>query len=63
MNAQKTVEYATDAVAAAAVTSPMWLEWLREASLIAGLMVPILGAVWLLVQIWHRVSTWQDPKD
>lgn len=55
MTGGKAVEYATDAVATAAVTSPLWLEWLREVSLVAGLLVPILGAGWLIVQIYYKV--------
>lgn len=46
---------ATDAVAAAAAVSPIWLPWLREVSEIAGLVVPILGAFWLLLQIVLRI--------
>jgi hypothetical protein len=54
------VEYATDAAAAAAVTSPFWLEALRQASMVAGILVPILGACWLAVQIAHKLRHWDD---
>jgi hypothetical protein len=41
----------TDGVAVAAVTSPIWASMLQNVSEFAGLIVPILGAIWLLVQI------------
>lgn len=51
-------EAATNVVAGAALTTPLWLETLREVSLFAGFLVPILGAVWLLVQIVHKLRNW-----
>lgn len=42
---------ATDAVAAGMVASPFWLPGLQDVSEIAALVVPILGAIWLIVQI------------
>lgn len=42
---------ATDAIAAGAVSSPFWLPSLQHASEAAALVVPILGAIWLIVQI------------
>ena len=46
-----TMDRVTDGVAAGMVTSPIWLPGLQQVSEIAALIVPILGAVWLLVQI------------
>jgi len=43
------------AVAAAAVVSPFWLPWLQTASEVAAIAAPILGVVWLVVQIWAKI--------
>lgn len=48
-------EIVTDTGAAAAVVSPLWLPSLHEVSAEAALILPILGAVWLSVQIFHRI--------
>jgi hypothetical protein len=45
------LDRSTDTVAAAAVVSPFWLPILQDVSGIAALIVPILGAIWLVVQI------------
>lgn len=45
----------TDVGAAAALTSPYWLPTLQEVSQIAALVLPILGALWLVIQISHYV--------
>lgn len=45
------VEHTTAAVAVSAVSSPVWLPWLHTASDGAALIAPILGTVWLVVQI------------
>lgn len=45
------IDRSTDVVAASAVASPIWLPWLQQTSEVAGLLVPILGAAWLIVQI------------
>jgi hypothetical protein len=44
---------ATDVGAVAALTSPYWLPTLHTVSEIAALIVPILGAIWLVIQITH----------
>ncbi len=41
----------TNTVAAAGVSSPLWLPSLHTVSATASAIVPILGAVWLTVQI------------
>lgn len=46
-----TVDRVTDGVAVGMVSSPVWLPGLQQVSEIAALVVPILGAIWLLVQI------------
>lgn len=45
------MERVTNTVAAGAVASPFWLPSLAEVSQFAGLMLPVLGCVWLIVQI------------
>jgi hypothetical protein len=41
----------TSAAAGAAVTSPWWLPQLHHISVFAAELAPILGALWLLLQI------------
>lgn len=48
------IERATDLVATAGVVSPIWVPMLGEISHLAGLLMPILGCVWLGVQIWKK---------
>jgi Na+/alanine symporter len=45
------VDRVTDGVAVSAVTSPVWLPGLQQLSELSGLVVPILGAIWLIIQI------------
>lgn len=49
------MDNATTAVAATAVASPAWLPWLMTASEIAAIAAPILGVIWLVVQIWAKI--------
>lgn len=49
-----TVDNTTDGVAVAAVTSPLWYHWLEQASTWAALWLPILGCLWLAVQIYFK---------
>lgn len=55
------MDRSTDVVAASAVASPIWLPWLQSTSEIAGLLVPILGAAWLIIQIIGYISR-KDKK-
>ncbi|AIK68529.1 hypothetical protein Lo5R7ANS_59 [Mesorhizobium phage vB_MloP_Lo5R7ANS] len=54
----------TAAVAVSAVSSPVWLPWLHAASDGAALIAPILGTVWLVVQIVSKAREMlrKDPK-
>jgi hypothetical protein len=45
----------TGAAAGAAVTSPWWLPQLHNISVIAAELAPILGAIWLLLQIFVKL--------
>ena len=49
-------ERITNTVATAAVASPWWLPSLADVSHTAGLLLPILGVVWLTVQIVTRLG-------
>ncbi|MBD9511927.1 hypothetical protein IB265_34830 [Ensifer sp. ENS10] len=58
------MEHTTTAVAASAVTTPIWLPWLQTASETAATIAPILGLVWLLIQIFAKsIETYQRIKD
>lgn len=45
----------TTAGATAAVVSPFWMPWLQTVSEGASITLPILGAVWLVVQIIAKI--------
>ncbi len=54
----------TTAVAASAVTTPFWLPWLQTASETAATIAPILGLIWLFIQIFSKsLETYQRMKD
>lgn len=44
-------DHTTAGVAAGAIASPVWLPLLQDASNVAAVVAPLLGAVWLVVQI------------
>ena len=44
-----------NSIAGLAVLSWFWLPWLQDISTVAALLLPILGGLWLLVQIWSRL--------
>lgn len=48
---QRVVDQSTNAIAAAGVSSPLWIPPLKDLSEVAALILPILGVVWLVVQI------------
>lgn len=47
-------EFITDVGATAAIVSPWWLPSLHQASETAGMILPLLGGLWLAVQIVTR---------
>lgn len=51
------VTKATNMVAVGGVTMPAWYSHLQAASSIAATLVPILSAVWLVVQIVRAMRT------
>ncbi|MDX0260526.1 hypothetical protein GOC60_04785 [Sinorhizobium meliloti] len=61
---ERTMEHTTTAVAASAVTTPFWLPWLQTASETAATIAPILGLVWLIIQIFSKtIETYQRMRD
>ena len=44
-------ERVTNTVAGAAVISPWWMPSLADVSSVAGLLLPIIGVIWLTIQI------------
>ena len=44
-------------VSAGAITSVGWLPTLEEISSIAALLLPIIGIIWLIVQIIYKIKT------
>lgn len=55
-------ERLTDIVAAGALISPVWLPSLHEWSEMAGLLVPILGGLWLVIQIVVKLDQWRRDR-
>lgn len=45
----------TNVTAGAALVSPWWLPALQDVSSLASIVLPILGAAWLIVQIVAKV--------
>jgi hypothetical protein len=53
----------TASAAGAAVTSPWWLPHLQQISAISAEVLPILGALWLIIQIIVKLwETFQKRK-
>lgn len=50
------MDIANTTIAAGAVASPVWLPWLHTTSEIAATIAPILGLIWLLVQIYAKLK-------
>jgi hypothetical protein len=47
-------------VAVGAVSAPLWLPSLTQISNFAALCMPILGALWLIVQIARAFWNWKQ---
>jgi len=56
-------ERTTNVVAAGAVTSPWWIETIGGVSDVAQALLPILGAIWLIVQIIGYIIKHKREKD
>lgn len=61
-----TQENITHFVSAGAISSPLWLHELQNSteaiSEYIALWLPILGALWLLVQIWAKLKSASKGK-
>jgi hypothetical protein len=65
------LEPVTNVTAAAAVTSSIWMPSLHDASTFAAQWAPVLGAIWLILQIarflvqtgWKLHAWWRGPKN
>ena len=60
MNIQSINDAGTGFVAATAVASPLWLDTLSG---FAELVLPILGATWLVVQIVYKLKEMKRDGD
>lgn len=49
-----------DGVAWTAIASPVWLTYLKNFSEGLAALAPAIGVVWLLVQIWAKISEVRD---
>lgn len=45
------IQNTNNAIAGAAIVSPWWLPGLQHWSEVAGLLLPIAGLIWLVIQI------------
>jgi len=52
------VEHNTTVVATTAVMTPFWLPSLTSVSEVAATITPILGAIWLVIQIVSKTASW-----
>lgn len=55
-------EIVTDTGAVAAIASPWWLPALHSVSDVAALVLPILGVLWLLLQIIVKLHQVKQRK-
>ena len=55
-----TIDTATNIGAGVAVASPVILPWIERVSDVAAIWLPVLGAVWLIVQIVNKLTNWWD---
>lgn len=53
---QTTAEKIGAIVSVSMIASPWWITYLKPVSDVAALLAPILGCIWLLVQILYRLS-------
>jgi hypothetical protein len=54
-----TAPFTNFAIAAAAIGSPLWLDWLTKLSTGAGLLLPIAGFLLALLQIVRLLMDWR----
>jgi hypothetical protein len=55
---------ATTFLAMASFATPFWITLLKDVSEAAALLMPILGAIWLIIQITHKIYTiWKGTEE
>lgn len=47
----------TNGIAGVAIVSPWWRPTLESVSDLAALILPAMGVIWLIVQIWAKIKT------
>jgi hypothetical protein len=57
------VEHNTTVVATTALMTPFWLPSLTSVSQVAATVTPILGAIWLTIQIVTKTSEWLRKRN
>ncbi len=57
-----TTEKITNWLAAGAIASPAWLPSLQATSQVAALLLPILGVIWLAIQIFFKIRERRDEN-
>lgn len=53
-----TTPFTNFAIAAAAIGTPLWLEWLTKISTGAALLLPVLGLLLVVLQIVRLLKDW-----
>lgn len=62
MDNSMTFEHATSYVAGLATVSPFWLPVIHATSDAASILLPILGVIWLIVQMAFKALDRWRPK-
>lgn len=53
---ESAIDRSTTAIAAGATVSPFWLPYLQGVSDGAALVLPILGAAWIIMQMYFHIK-------
>lgn len=56
------MDKATTGLAGAWVASPLWWDWLYQASQVATMLAPILSVAWLGLKLVRFVSDWRGGR-
>lgn len=57
------IDTITNTVAVASLAVPLWLPSLQETSQFAALIIPILGAAWLILQIAMKIHAFYKGRN
>jgi hypothetical protein len=62
MGEARVMDRVTDGVATVSLTVPLWLAGIHD--IFVQWVVPILGATWLIVQMYYKIKTeWNKDKN